>query len=88
MGTGEPGAALWGALRGLLTDVSGDDPKGLNHQSLLPSGRNAVQNPALGRELERRSSVLMLLRVLGINKGITQLYRKTGTFKTKDNECF
>lgn len=82
MGTGEPGAEqgtpsgvrglqLWGSLRGLLTDVSGDDPKGLNHQSLLPSCRNAVQNPALGRELERRSSVLVLLNVLGINKRIT-----------------
>ena len=43
----------------LLTDVSGGDPEGLDHQGLLPSFRNAIQNPALGREL--RGTHLSLL---------------------------
>lgn len=47
---------VWGlqpvrrALHKLLTDVSGGDPEGLDHQGLLPSFRDAIQNPALGTE--------------------------------------
>ena len=64
LGTGEPltqsGALTRGGCRsrgralrarvGLLTDMSGGDPEGLDHQGLLPSFRDAIQDPALGRE--------------------------------------
>lgn len=56
MGTGEAavraGHSHTGprALGGPLTDVSWGDPKSLDHQSLLPSLRDAIQNPALGKK--------------------------------------
>jgi hypothetical protein len=36
--------------RGLLTDVLGRQPQGLDHQSLLPPLRDAVQDPALEKQ--------------------------------------
>lgn len=64
LGTGEPltqsGVLTRGGCRsggralqarvGLLTDMSGGDAEGLDQQGLLPSFRDAIQNPALGRE--------------------------------------
>lgn len=49
MGCGH-GSPDQGALCRLLTDMPGGDPQGLDHQGLLPSFRDAIQNPALGRE--------------------------------------
>lgn len=38
----------WG--QGVLTDVPGHQPQGLEHQRLLPPLRDAVQDPALDKE--------------------------------------
>lgn len=80
MGPGEPmtegGARSWGPqggpwAGGLLTDVSGGDAEGLEQQGLLPRFRDAVQNPALGREVGKALTYLDAFRFCAIiRKGI------------------
>lgn len=50
--------------------MSGGDPDGLDHQGLLPSCRDAIQNPALDREFGKVLIYLYFLDFfLGILKG-------------------
>lgn len=50
--------------------MSGGDPEGLDHQDLLPSFRDAIQDPALGREFGKAFNYVYFFRVFGINKRI------------------
>lgn len=58
------------APRGVLTDVSGRDPEGLDHQNLLPRLRDAIQDPALGREFGKVFNYFYFFRFFRINKNI------------------
>ena len=73
--------------RGLLTDMSGGDPDGLDHQSLLPSFRDAIQNPALGKEFGK---VLIYFYFLGFLELLQKDYNSLiETVKLlSENQCF
>lgn len=53
----------WGAgsrgAWGLLTDVPGGDPEGLDHHRLLPRLGDAVQDPALGGEFPKAPAIFI-----------------------------
>lgn len=50
--------------------MSGRDPEGLDHQNLLPRLRDAIQDPALGREFGKVFNYFYFFRFFRINKNI------------------